>query len=113
MKIIWTDKDQFFADEYQEAWLSKQTAWWTPDGKIYVYLLFEGHNMWLKCVGSTVHESVEYILVKKLHLRKLLKPLRIWEVYCNVCHWFSNICEIITSLGFSIKNTNWKWQKWH
>ena len=36
MKLIFTDKDQTFKDEFQESSLSECIGWWTPEGEIYI-----------------------------------------------------------------------------
>ena len=100
MKFICTDQDVQFKDEYQEGTLKYQTAWWTPEGGIYVYTPV--HNTILKQLGAAGHEGFEYLLVHKSWLpRKLLKrkqTKRLWSIYCNLCHYASNILECFLSL---------------
>jgi len=120
MKFIFTDRDDHFQDEYQEASLKEQTAWWTPNGSIIVYTLV--HNTFLKRWGAAGHEGLEYLLIHKSWLpRKLLKRKQtktLWSIYCNLCHYESNVLECFLSLFTAVilwdedAALYWAPQKW-
>jgi len=94
---VFTDVDQWCEDEYGQegSWLSDETGWWYPDGRILVYKL--GHSF-LQRIGIAVHECLEYIMIEKLGLGR------------NVSHFVGNVFEFVVSLGTA--RQSWARQVW-
>jgi len=96
LKVVFTDVDQWCEDEYQEgSWLSEETGWWYPDGRILVY---KPGNSFLQRIGIAVHECLEYIMIMKLNWIR------------NISHFIANVFEFVISLGTA--NQSWARQVW-
>ena len=96
MKFIFTDKDQYFKDEYQEAWLSEETGWWTPKGIIYIWT--KGISK-LRQIGIAVHEGFEWIILCRVIYRLRKDYRKTFSLLANVAHNIANILEFVSSLG--------------
>jgi hypothetical protein len=108
MKFIFTDVDRWFKDEYQEAWLSEETGWWTPSGNIYIWT--PGQDRF-KQVGVAVHEAFEWFVICRL-----IKALRgrhrtLFSFFANAAHCVSNVLEFIVSDGRA--DQSWSKQNWY
>lgn len=96
MRFIFTDEERWCEDETQDgAWLSKQTGWWFPDGRI---LIWTKDQPKLRQIGVAVHEGLEYIMIWKGGFNG------------NVVHWIANIFEFVASLGRA--DLSWARQDW-
>ena len=95
-------------DEYQEAWLSEETGWWTPSGGIYIWT--PGQE-WLKQIGVAVHESFEWFIICRVigGLRKRHPVL--FSLLANTAHNAANILEFIVSSGRA--DQYWGKQVWY
>lgn len=108
MKFCFTDVDQYFKDEYQEAWLSEETGWWTPDGIIYIWK--PGQER-LKQIGVAVHEGFEWFIICKV-IKGLRKNHRaLFSFLANSSHVVANILEFIASSGRA--DQSWGKQDWY
>lgn len=95
MRWIFTNIDHYFVDEYQEAYLSEETGWWTPEGEIYIWT--SGQEK-LKQIGVGVHESFEWFVICRL-ITRVRKYHNLFNLLANVSHNVANILEFIASCG--------------
>ena len=110
MKFIFTDEDKYLADEYQEAWLSYETGWWTPKGEIYVYTYKISKP---RQIGILVHETFEYLLVHRC--LRWYRGGYFYDLVCTVSHYVANLLEIVASLGTTdvLRDKDcWGYQRW-
>ena len=108
MKFIFTDRDQYFKDEYQEAWLSEETGWWTPAGEIYVWT--PGQER-LKQIGVAVHEAFEWFIMVRV-LKGLRKKHHVlFKFFSDTIHNIANVLEFVVSSGRA--DQYWGRQDWY
>jgi hypothetical protein len=108
MRFIFTDRDRWFSDEYQSAWLSEETGWWTQSGEIYIWT---PNQEWLKQIGVLVHEAFEWFIICRI-IGSLKKRHRIlFQFLCDVTHNIANILEFAVSCGRA--DQYWGKQDWY
>jgi len=108
LKFIFTDQDQYFKDEYQEAWLSEEMGWWTSGGDIYIWT--PGQEK-LKQIGVAVHEMFEWFIICRI-LGDLKKTHCIlFKFLSDATHNIANVLEFIVSCGRA--DQFWGKQDWY
>jgi len=94
--------EHYFEDDYQSGYLSQETAWWDLDGdELVIYVWKPTYNTDELQLGAIVHEAFEGLILTKFKLHN--------NFLCNCVHWFSNILEIIVSLGKSPVTRELRW----
>lgn len=108
MRFIFTDKDQYFKDEYQEAWLSEETGWWTVSGEIYIWTT--GQEI-LKQIGVAAHEAFEWFIMIRVVLGLRKNHPILFKFFSDAAHNIANILEFIVSCGRA--DQYWGKQGWY
>lgn len=108
MKWIFTNNDRYFKDEFQEAWLSEETGWWTPSGDIYIWT---SRQEWLKQIGVAVHESFEWFILCQVIYGLRKKHRLLFKFLSDGVHNIANVLEFIVSCGRA--DQYWGKQDWY
>lgn len=90
MKIIITNRDSIFSDDYgNKTRLSEKGLFVTPIGDIYI--LNTKYDSEEKQAGAIVHGVFEYLVIYKKNIKN--------KILCKIIHYIASILEIIVSLG--------------